>query len=492
MKIKVSKKIVIGAVVVVLVGVVAISAFTKPKVDENIVGDPKSQLVKVEPAKTSDIQTRISASGVLEANENEKIYGEVATKVLVVNKKVGDVVKKGDILITLDPETSDKIQKELEKLNLQIQNANIGLEQLMGQGSTQEILQAKSSVADLTKSEQDLKDRLRSTKESLKTQEIDLKDAISRLEIEEQLLAEGMSSQNEVDNKKKEVKAFNEKITTTKEQIASTEKEIKNLALKQESAEYALATAMNTVQDKSKTQTITMKQNEIKALELQKQSLQEELDKAKDTIIAPIDGIVSNVSVSEGALIAPGAELMNIMDANKLIVKADVSPFYAAQLKNDLPATIKYNGSQNIEVQGKVSKVSPTAITRAGMGKNEATSTVIPVEIEVLTGESGLKPGLVVDVRIITQDIKGAVTVPLLATMEDKEGEQYIFVVKEDNTVEKRKVEQGAADSLAVELKNIKEGELVVTNPNENLQDGTPVSYVKLPEVGAEKAGETK
>ncbi|MHC1747873.1 MAG: efflux RND transporter periplasmic adaptor subunit [Cellulosilyticaceae bacterium] len=494
MKGKISKKIVIGGIIVVLVGVFSISALTKPKTKstDEIVGDKQNQMVQVEKSKVKDIQTKISSSGVLESDKSEKVYAETATKVLTVNKKLGDIVKKGDILINLDVETKDKLKKDMEKLDLQIQNTNIQLEQLMGEGSKQEILQAKSATAELEKVMQDTKERLRAAKESLKTQETDLKEAKHKLELEEQLFAEEISSQNEVDNKKKEVNSLNEKITTTKQQIASIEKEIKNTELKQDSAEYSLGIALNTIEDKNKVQSISIKQNEIKSLVLQKESLQDELDKSKNTIVAPIDGVISSVTVQEGSFTAPGAELMTIIDVNNLIVKTDVSPYYASQLAKDLKAIIKYNGSKNIEAEGKVRSVAPTAVTKAGAGKNEATSTVIPVEIELAAKTQELKPGLVVDVRIITQDIKNAVTVPLLATMEDKEGESYIFVVKEDNTLEKRVIQQGAADSLAIEIKNIKEGELVVTNPTETLQDGMAVSYMKLKDSTENKAGESK
>ena len=46
------------------------------------------------------------------------------------------------------------------------------------------------------------------------------------------------------------------------------------------------------------------------------------------------------------------------------------------------------------------------------------------------------------------------------------------------------KITKGAADNQFVQVSDVKEGDLVVTNPTEALEDGMSVSYLPLVEVG--------
>ncbi|MGL4345272.1 MAG: efflux RND transporter periplasmic adaptor subunit [Cellulosilyticaceae bacterium] len=471
------KKMMIGVGILVIGGfaVSGVLGTNQSKASvQQIVGPKGGKLVKVGTADQVDIQSKVAASGVLEAQDEEITYAEGNQKIEVVHKKVGDSVKKGDVIITFEQETSDKLERELEKLNLQLQTATLSLNQLQT-ASKGDVLAAQTNVATIEKGLQDLVDNIAQNQRSIETMQKDLDTAKTDYTVTKELYDNGLASEKELTTAKQQVTNLEDKSVQLKDAVKSLETEKANMALKQESAVYSLNVLLNEVQDSTKSTTIAMKQNDIKALELQKQSLLEDLAKNKDTVVAPIDGVITELNFETGQMVAAGAALFKVIDPNALLVNCEVSPYYATQLQQGLKATVKYNGSTVVEIPGAISRIAPVAAV-----KNSGTTqtTTLPVEVSINGDLKGLKPGLVVDVKIVTDDVKGIVAVPLLATMEDKDGEAYLFIVKEDYTLEKRHVKQGASNNTYVEVSGVSVGEKVVTNPTEALDNGTLVNYM--------------
>lgn len=472
------------AVGILAIGCIAVVGIISPKSDakqENIVGAKGDRYVQVAKATKQDIESKVSASGVLIAEESEKLYAETSNQVFEIVKEVGDEAKKGDILLRLDPEVKEKITKEIKKLELQIDNAKISINQLQESGSKQEVLQAESNVIKAEKGIEDINEGIRSTQTSIEMAAVDLANDQKMYDVTKELFDEGLSSQKELDDTKNKLDKTAENLNTLKNKVISFEKDLEGAKKQQEVAQNSLDMALNVVADKTKETNIAMKQNEIKSLELQKENLLKELDKAADTVISPMDGVVAEVLVEEGASISPGTPLVSIMNPNKLSVKSEISPFYASQIVNGLESTVKYSGSQVIEVPAKVSMVSPSGVLSTSGG---SSVTTIPIKLELLGETTGLKPGLTVDIKIMTQRVEGVISVPLLATMQDEEGKSYILVVKADNTIEKRYITEGASDSFNIEIEGVEEGEIVITNPTDALVDGLAVTYKAFEEQG--------
>ena len=164
MKIKKKLVVAIGATLIVLVmGMSLLGAQNKGPV---LIGDPQGQLVNVEKAIEADIQTKISATGMVKADKNETVLAELNTQVEKINVEVGDVVKKGDVLLTYEQETKENLQRDLEKLDLQIQSSKILLNQMQS-ASKQSVMGAETAVGNAEKNILDLEDRIKSIESSL-------------------------------------------------------------------------------------------------------------------------------------------------------------------------------------------------------------------------------------------------------------------------------------------------------------------------------------
>lgn len=422
----------------------------------------------------TDIQSKVSASGTLEAKNSEIIYAEASNQILTIHKEVGDSVEKGDVVISFEPEAKEKIERELEKLELQLKTTELSLSQLQT-ASKGDILAAEANVATMEKMVLDTTDAIDQNKRTLEATKNDLKTAEEDYALTKELVDNGLAAEKELVTLEQNMTNLKDKIIQLETTIKSLEKDKENNTLKHENAVYSLNVLLNQVEDSSKQTSIAMKQNDIKNINLQKESLLEELKKATLEIVAPESGVITEVMVEEGQLVTAGAPLFKIIDPNALIVKCEVAPYYATQLKQGLPAVVKYSGSTSIEIDGEITKVSPTARTYTN---GSTQSTTLGIEVAINGDLKGLKPGLVVDVKVVTEDVQDVVSVPLLATMEDKDGEVYLFVVKDDFTLEKRYVKQGASNNTLVQVSDVSVGETIVTNPTEALENGTIVNYV--------------
>lgn len=472
------KKILIIVAVIAIIGVLIVAAMkNKPKADDTIGGDKTGRRVQIEKVKTDNIQTKISSSGKLEAIDTQTIYLDANNKIITVSKKVGDAVKKGETIIVLDQETQLSTQKNLEVLQAQLAAANESLNDLLGASSKGDILKAEQNIATLQDSKKKAQNEIENAKTEITNLKTDLSEAEKQLKLDEELLKEGLISQNTVDNEKDKIATMKQKINQSNNTISINTESLKTIDLQITSAQYDLDVLLNKEESTSKKEAITAKKTEIKQFEKQIYDAQTSLNKVTTKVVAPISGVITKLDVEEGMSVSAGTALFTIVDPSKLKVKCNISPYYAADLKVGLDATVKYTGSKTIEVPGVVSKVAAVATVET-TSKGETTS--LPVDVEIAEPGDVLKPGFAVDVKVITNTRENVCVVPLLAVLEAEENEFYVYVVKEDGSLEKRDVTQGLSNGLNIEVEGVNEGEMVVSNPSDDLTEDTKVSYEKI------------
>ena len=190
---------------------------------------------------------------------------------------------------------------------------------------------------------------------------------------------------------------------------------------------------------------------------------------------SPMDGTVVEVFAESGTWVAQNSPVLKIANLDKLIVRVQVSEYDAPSIKPGQKVTFSGDAIKKEKIEGKVIRVSPVA-TNINLGSSQ--EVMVEVEIEVTKNSANLKPGYSVDADIITAEINDAVVIPLLAVFEEND-ENFVYIVKEDYTVEKRKIEVGAYSDLYVEVKGVKEGEKVITNITAQVQEGIKVKPIE-------------
>jgi Cu(I)/Ag(I) efflux system membrane fusion protein/cobalt-zinc-cadmium efflux system membrane fusion protein len=174
------------------------------------------------------------------------------------------------------------------------------------------------------------------------------------------------------------------------------------------------------------------------------------------TLYAPYDGIVTTKMVKEGQFIKSGMELLTLSDISKVWVYADIYEYEMPWVKIGQKAKIllPYVGSESIE--SEVSYIYPFV---------EPKTRTVKARFDINNPEFTLKPDMYVNVRIESEPVENALTIPVEAVLHSGE-KQTVFVALGSGKFEPRQVKTGMQnESGDIEIvQGLLEGENVVTS----------------------------
>lgn len=255
------------------------------------------------------------------------------------------------------------------------------------------------------------------------------------------------------------------------------------------------------------------------AAEFNLKSAEASLKEANDnlqrtTIIAPVDGTVSMLSVEKGERVVgttqmAGTELMRIANLSDMEVKVDVNENDIVRIKIGDTADVEIDAYLGRKFKGVVREIANSAKI-SGLAAEQVTNFEVKVRIlrssyEDLINKdkphlSPFRPGMTASVEIKTNKVDNALSVPIQAvtTREDttkinlteinkdelnrENSFECVFVFEEGKAVMK-KVTTGIQDNKYIQiLSGIKIGEEVITGPyttvSKQLKDGDKVKIV--------------
>jgi membrane fusion protein (multidrug efflux system) len=168
---------------------------------------------------------------------------------------------------------------------------------------------------------------------------------------------------------------------------------------------------------------------------------------------APLAGTVVRVNVKPGEAVDLTSVVAEVIDLDRLVVSANVpSPELAA---------LKVGQSVEVLVDKSASPVTGT-LTFIGSEVDPKTGTALVRA--GLPAHSGLRPGQFVTARIVSEEHKDRLAVPVESIVKDAEGSTVIAVVQGDKATQKP-VQAGLRDGglVEVEADGLEPGMAVVT-----------------------------
>lgn len=200
------------------------------------------------------------------------------------------------------------------------------------------------------------------------------------------------------------------------------------------------------------------------------------------TIKAPFAGVVG------AKLVAPGAAAK--VNETTLAVVNRVRPLYVgfAVPEKYLPLLKAGMGSERKSMKAEISLPGTDAAWEGEVrfldnGVDVATGT-IQLKAVVTNDDEKLLPGQFVGVSLVLDTLKGAVVVPAEAVQQGAAG-PFVFVTREDDTVELRKVGVTSVQKqFAIIAEGLAGGETVVTEGHLRL---TPGAKIKAADAAGEK-----
>jgi HlyD family secretion protein len=251
-------------------------------------------------------------------------------------------------------------------------------------------------------------------------------------------------------------------------------------------------------------------------------------DLSRTVISAPMEGVVSLMSVKKGERVAGnsfnvGTEMMRIADMNSIVAQVDVGENDIPKVKIGDTAVVEIDAYNNRKFKGLVYKIA-NPVTNATSTTSSTDVTNYKVHIRlfidsyrdlIVKGHFPFRPGMSASADIQTKTQSNVLSVPLNAvTTRDKKGdkdkaaatdkkddkkttdnnntaaakstsanddmEEVVFVLQKDQSVKKVKVKTDIQDLNYIRITDgLKEGDEVITGPyttvSKTLKDGDKV-----------------
>jgi Cu(I)/Ag(I) efflux system membrane fusion protein len=185
------------------------------------------------------------------------------------------------------------------------------------------------------------------------------------------------------------------------------------------------------------------------------------------TINAPLNGIVLEKMVLDGAYMMPGMNLYKIADLSMVWIIADIYEYEVPLVKVGQQARVTLPYSSGEALHATVSFINPVL---------DPMTRTVKVRIAVKNPGLVLKPDMYVNVEIMTSS-GSRLVIPRSAVM-DSGTRHIVYVEKEPGVFEMRTVKLGLRGENEVEvLKGIKKGENVVTSGNFLIDSESQLQY---------------
>lgn len=407
--------------------------------------------VKVIKVEKGQLSNDIIYSGVVTPGEVTPIYVDASGIIEDVYVRVGDEIKKGDVLISFSNQSIIENEKILKVNELDIKNVEL---QIQDQESG-------------------------SMKLELDNRQLEIKNLEEQIKADQRRLP---VLTEEARIAKKKAEAYMQLLS--KDGVSATEASAMTTAANK--AEVALEDLKTTLTlNKEKYQLMFVSYESLKReLDINRAQLDSQLEKLKlenetlklrdkqlrEPFISPVSGVIAKIDTAPGANVSPGQRVFSIATSGSTKVVLELPVYQVESIKKGQPAqVISKDGEEEKKYKGIVEKVSAAAVS-SSYGKNK----VIAVEV-LVTEPNDLRPGFLADVELSG---KGKSGVPLLNSFSIvTENDGYYVYINDYGVAKKRKIEVGLKSSNYYEVLDLPEDVEVIVNPHK-VSDGKKIKVI--------------
>jgi len=383
--------------------------------------------VAVDSAVSKSVPVQVRAIGTVQAYASVTLKSQLDAEVAQIHFTEGQAVKKGDLLFTLDRRPWEAALRQAE--------ANLGRD-------TAQLQQAEAAVAQTMAAE-------KQAEANLARDNAQLGNAQNQLRRYKGLIDDGAISKELYDQVSTNASALEATVQADQAALANSRASIR----------AAQATVENI-------------KAVIRADEAAVENVRVQL--SYTTIRAPMDARTGNLLVRAGSAVKARddtAQMLVLNQIQPIYVSFSVPEQYVQDIKKYLATkTIRVEaiprGEQGPPASGELTFVNNTVDSATGTIQLKATFP---------NREGTLWPGQFVSVTLTLTTQTDAVVVPSQAIQTGQQG-QYVYVVRQDSTVESRPVTVGLrVGNESVVEKGISPGDKVVTDGHLRLVPGTRV-----------------
>lgn len=407
--------------------------------------------IQVFRVSTGDVRTSVEASGEVETDSEVSMAFETSGRIDELFIQEGDYVLEGSILAVLE--------NDMQRIAYQQQVLSLNRAELT-QYDTMNIDEDELEIA---------AENLRAAWQGLGTADSAVTDAdLAAMEIQyQELLSAAQTAQTNADQAPGGYFSENYDTLQAAAGEASFNAELARLQMiaAQENEQPGINAAYGgVVNAQAGLEQLLAGPNQYTRdrLNLQVNQAQVDLSHAREDyedtfLVAPHDGVISQLNVESGGLVSPGGQVLRLTDVNNLVVTIYVDEIDIGQVEIDRRVIFTADAIPGIEFEGTVTRVAPQSSIRDGV-------VVYEVELTVDDPDSVLRVGMTVDAEIALEESRTTLFVPSRFVTRAPNGQTTVLVLnEEDGTRTERFVTTGLRGQQNTEIiSGLSAGELVV------------------------------
>lgn len=429
--------------------------------------------VYTDKAFVGDISTELSTNGIVKAENSKTFFAPANVTVEGINVEKGDIVKSGDMMICFDEEAVAYAKRQSE-LNSQISSADYNSSIQYNNEQKAKLEQANAEIAeceaaidnyeayidDLTNGitdltalrKADLYAEIYSVQKEMNNYELAIQTPNENTDMEA-LLAKKTEKQNELNKLQNELNMLSDYKTSYgwEDMLTQAKKELADYETRLSEAKSRKASAEAAVVNGSKITNYALNQEKE---QLTSEDESKKYDAALNGIVAEFNGVVTDVSVVEGAPAQEGTKLVVLESFDDICVEFQASKYDLEVLTVGQTVEIEVSGAS---YTGTVTKINHMA---------EANSSGVPMvsaRVHIDNPDENIYLGIEAKLKILTASESDVILVPVEAVNADNEGE-FCYVI-ENGMLVRRDIKSGISSEQYIQiLEGITEGEEIVTS----------------------------
>ena len=405
--------------------------------------------IETEPYSRMTLNANIYGTGTVRPYQSAILTWSASGIVGEVNVSLGDSVKKGQLLMILDP---DSLSAEILQAQIEVINAQNNLDALY-ENLASELAQAELDLInaeDRLENLQDTRDRMnfrRCSDDRIEELEEDLENA-------EKLYDFNQSSENLRLVNTAQANLDYCRANYSERQVAEQDLEI---ALAEERV-ADLKERVDLLSEGPDPDQVTIRETQLAIAQARLDS---------PLIEAPFDGIVSFLPTNVGDVINIGTQALQLDNLSELHLDVQISEVDIPLVAVGQTAELIFDAYFETPFTGEVTEISPVGTEIGGVVEYS-------VRIRMLDADERIKPGMTAAVNIIVEEKEDVFVIPNDAIVST-DGQDQVYV-KRNNNYESVPVTLGSYSDFYSEVieADIEEGELIVLNPPDEITGDMP------------------
>jgi HlyD family secretion protein len=189
-------------------------------------------------------------------------------------------------------------------------------------------------------------------------------------------------------------------------------------------------------------------------------------------IAAPFNGVITNVDVKPGDQITPGTGAFRMDDLSHLLVDVEISEVDINRIKTGQDVSLTFDAILNQEYQGTVTEVASVGTVNQGV-------VDFIVTVELTNADDLVKPGMTAAVNIVVNRLDNVLLVPNRA-VRLVDGKRVVYILT-NGTPTPVNITLGASSDTSSEVTagDLKPGDAIVLNPPVVFNQNGPPPFVQ-------------